>query len=58
MKATPELRYYETYEYIGCGDFEWHTRLQQKWEPDLYDAVGTKPEWIDVPTVRREKHHD
>lgn len=52
MKPTAGLRWLEREVYVGCGDFEILTTLQQLWVPDLSDAVGTQPEWRDVPRER------
>ena len=52
MKATPELRWKVSHEYIGCGDWEDITVLQQLWFPEPTDPVATHPEWRDVPTVK------
>jgi hypothetical protein len=51
MKPSPELRFFREQVYIGCGDWEWQVKLQQKWEPELTDAYDAKAEWRDVPTV-------
>jgi hypothetical protein len=55
MKATAELRWIEREVYVGQGDFEIHTALQQRWTAEMTDAVNRRDEWRDVPTVKSTK---
>jgi len=51
MKATAELRWTERRVYVGQGDYENQTILQQRWTAEMTDAVNRRDEWRDVPTV-------